>query len=459
MKTYSLFIIALFFALLTGCRENDLVSENELEKEIDLAEYPDWSAETHGNDVEPNFSIVFNQDEVLRMDIEISSGDWTYMQNNLESILNSGGGRPGDGASVDSDPEWVKCSLRFKDLEWYNVGIRYKGNSSLRSAYQSGNKKLSFKLDFDEFEDDYPALKNQRFYGFKQLNLNNNFDDASLMREKFGADLFRKFGLAAANTAFCEVYVNNGGGPVFFGVYTLVEEVDNTVIKTQFINNTGNLYKPDGEAASFAMGTFNTGEMEIKTNEEAADYIDVKALYDAINSSKRTTDSESWKTDLENVFDVEVFLKWLAANIVIQNWDTYGRMTHNYYLYNNPENNLLTWIPWDNNEAFKEGKRGGALDISLDEVGNDWPLIAYLMNDPEYKEKYKLYLKTFITEVFEPSQLIETYSGCYELLKEYAYAEQAGYTFIRSNADFDQAVEELKTHVQERNNAVLSYLQ
>lgn len=460
MKTYLIIITALVLLTLTGCRENDLITETEIEEVIDLDEYPDWNSDTHGNETDPNFSVVFKQDEVLRFDIEITSNDWTYMQNNLASILSSGGRRPGmGGATVSSDPEWVKCSLKFDGVEWYNVGIRYKGNSSLRSAYQSGNNKLSFKLDFDEFEDDYPSLKNQRFYGFKQLNLNNNFEDASLMREKVGADLFRQFGLAAANTAFCEVYVDYGSGPVFFGVYTLVEEVDDTVIKTQFINETGNLYKPDGEAASFALGTFNTSEMEIKTNEETADYVDVKALYDAVNSSIRTTDIDVWKTELESILDVDGFIKWLAANTIIQNWDTYGRMTHNYYLYNNPENNLLTWVPWDNNEAFKEGKQGGALSISLSEVNSDWPLITYLIKDSEYKEKYKLYLQKFIDEVFVPNQLVETYSGYYELLRDYAYAEQTGYTFIRSNSEFDQAVEELKTHVQERNNAVKSYLQ
>lgn len=58
----------------------------------------------------------------------------------------------------------------------------------------------------------------------------------------------------------------------------------------------------------------------------------------------------------------------------MQNWDTYGRMTHNYYLYNNPESGKLEWIPWDNNEALQDGKMGGALSLSLSEVGVNWPL-------------------------------------------------------------------------------------
>ena len=233
-----------------------------------------------------------------------------------------------------------------------HVGIRYKGNSSLLSAYQSGNNKLSLKLDFDEFEDDYPAIKNQRFYGFKQLNLNNNFDDPSLMREKVGADLFRKFGLASSQTAFCVVYIDYGSGSKYYGVYALVEEMDDTGYKTQFAQATGNLYKPDGDAATFASGTFDTDELYLKTNEDLADYSDVRALYDVINSSLRTSDTETWKKNLEKVFNVDIFLKWLAANTVIQNWDTYGNMSHNYFLYNNPENGLLTCLPSIHSRRF-----------------------------------------------------------------------------------------------------------
>lgn len=459
MKNYLIVIATLLAIMFNACREDNLISEEEEEEIVDLTDYADWTDATHSKNAELNYDVVFNQSEVLRFDIEISSDDWSDMQSDLASNLGWSGGRPGGVVSTsDYDPVWVPCSFKFNNTEWYHVGIRYKGNSSLRTAYQSGNNKLSFKLDFDEFEDDYPAIKNQRFYGFKQLNLNNNFDDASLMREKLGADLFRQFGLASSKTAFCVVYIDNGSGPQYYGVYALVEEVDDTVIKTQFSNGSGNLYKPDGDAASFASCTYDTSEMYLKTNEDSANYSDVKALYDVINSTTRTSDIELWKTNLEAVFNVDGFLKWLAANTIIQNWDTYGRMTHNYYLYNNPENNLLTWIPWDNNESLQEGKQSGALSLALSEVGSSWPLIRYLIDVDEYKQKYETYLQEFIDEVFIPSNMISTYSQYYDLLKEYAYAEEAGYTYIRSDSEFDQAVASLKTHVQSRNDAVISYL-
>lgn len=457
-----LIFLALTSLFFTSCRDAEIEEDmnTEVEQIVDRSNYTDWSTKTHSDSADLNYDIVFNQNEVLRFDIKISSEDWSSMQSDISSNLGSTGGRNRPGTTTISDytPIWVPSTVTFNNTNWYKVGIRYKGNSSLTSAYQSGNKKLSFKLDFDEFEEDYPALKNQRFYGFKQLNLNNNFDDVSLMREKVAADLFRQFGLAASRTTFCVIYLDNGSGPQYYGVYTLVEEVDDTVLDTQFTNGTGNLYKPDGDAASFANGTYNTSEFELKTNEEIADYNDVQTLYSVINNSERTSNETAWKTNLENILDMPNFLKWLAANTVIQNWDTYGRMTHNYYLYNNPTSGLLTWIPWDNNESLQYGKMGGALSFSMDEINSSWPLISYIIDIEEYKTMYESYLAQFIKDVFIPSTVIEDYNVYYNLIKEYAYMEENGYSYIQSNTEFDQAVETLKTHVQSRNDAVNSYL-
>ena len=444
-----------------SCRKDDLQEE---EKEISYEEIDvnDLDETTHSALVEPDYAEVFKHDEVLRFDIKIDVSDWDTMLEDLASNLGSSGRpTPGQGGTELSsfDPVWVSCSFNYKGTEWYKVGIRFKGNSSLQSTYRMGIEKYSFKLDFDQYEDEYPAISNQRFYGFKQLNLKNNFGDASFMREKVASDLFRDFGIPSPEVAFCEVYVDFGAGPVYFGLYSLVEEVDDTVIQSQFSNGDGNLYKPDGDAASFAEGTYNTSEMEKKNNVDLADYSDVEQLYNILHLSERLTDQSHWNDSLEGVLDVPMFLKWLAANTIMQNWDTYGRMTHNYYLYNNPENNLLTWIPWDNNEALQDGKMGGALQLSLNDVGFDWPLISYLIADEDYNELYTNYVREFTENLFTPERLSVIYSSYEEKIKDYAYAEAEPYSFLNSDSQFNTAVEELITHVSNRQQAVSDFIQ
>ena len=429
--------------------------EEGINEEIDI---PDWTTQTHSKDGEIDYGIVFSQDKVNRIDIVIDSDSWAAMESDLLTNLSSHRGPPGE---LDFDPVWVPCDVFFDDIQWYKVGIRYKGNSSLSSTFQQGIKKLPFKLDFDEFEDTYPAIDNQRFFGFKQLNLKNNFDDQSFIREKVASDLFYDFGLASPMTSFYSVYVDFGEGATYFGLYTMVEEVDNTVIKTQFINNDGNLYKPDGDAASFASGTFDTSEMFKKTNEDDNDYADVQQLYEAIHSSLRNGSYEEWKLQLKEILDVQQFLRWLAANTVMQNWDTYGRMTHNYYLYTNPETELLTWIPWDNNEALQYGKQGGALSLGLDEVNDNWPLIRYIIDDETWQADYNRYMIEFIENAFESNRMISIYSTYHDMLKDYVIGDQgevSRYSFLKNDNDFEIAIETLKNHVKERGIAVKNYL-
>jgi len=47
---------------------------------------------------------------------------------------------------------------------------------------------------------------------------------------------------------------------------------------------------------------------------------------------------------------MESFLKWLAINTTIVNFDTYGWVTKNHYLYQDlADNGRLVFIPWDYN--------------------------------------------------------------------------------------------------------------
>ncbi len=436
-----LLLILLFSTFCDSPTNTDSTVEIDLEDGTAL-DLSDWTTETHSNDVAPNYSVVFEENTVKRIDITISSVNWAAMQADLDQNLT------GSVADIDFTPIWVPATISFEGLIWSKVGVRYKGNSTLLNASRSGGDKYPFKLDFDEFEDDFPEINNQRFYGFKQLNLGNNYSDGTFMREKIAADLFREFGVVAARTAFYAVYLDRGNGSNFIGLYTLVEEVDDSVPDSQFPDDDGNLYKPDGDAASFAFGTYDESEFDLKTNEDEADYSDVKAFYDLLHSDVRTSNETQWKADLEEIFNVDTYLKYLAVNNVIQNWDTYGLMTHNYFLYN--DEGRLTWIPWDNNESFQDGKMGGALSLGMSEVSSSWPIIRYIMDVEEYETTYKNYIEEFCEEVFESSKVIATITGYETLLNEYASQE---------SSSFSSSVSSLQSYIQTRNSVAASYVE
>lgn len=456
---------------LTSCSDDDIAAtEEEVVAIVDDTDFAttDWTTETHTKDVDPNYVEVFEDNAVKRLDIVITEARWASMLDNMTDLYgafgssSSGpGGGPGGGGliDVDEDPIFVPGEVFYNGKQWYRVGIRFKGNSSLQTSWQSGILKLSLKLDFDEFEDDYPQIDNQRFYGFKKLHLKNNYNDKSMMREKVAGDVFRNAGLAASRTAFYSVYVDHGDGPIYFGVYTMVEDVEDTLLKDYFDDDDGNLYKPDGDAASFAAGSYNESEYEKKNNESDGDYSDLASLLSIINDNARTTDPAAWRADLDAVFDTDVFLKYLAVNEVIQNWDTYGKMTHNYYLYNNPATDKLTWIPWDNNEALQDGNQGGALALDFAGLNNaEWPLIGYMYEDATYKTVYDTYVQEIIDGPFSVSNIQSQYANYSALLRTDVISENTGYSFLNSSADFINAVNQLNTHVSQRNTAATNYL-
>ncbi|MBN1316495.1 MAG: CotH kinase family protein [Anaerolineales bacterium] len=494
-----------------------------------------WSEESHGDDADPNYDVVFPEDVVNRIDIVIEADRWQAMLDDM--TLNYGefgtgenrGGRmgageggmpqggnmppvgraapqegvqpPADGAAPqggiqppgggaapqegiqppaggppegggqrnmdqglniggsDENPIWAEATIEFNRETWTNVGIRFKGNSSLSTSWKQGVYKLPFKLDFDEYEDEYPEIDDQRFYGFKQLALSNNTRDTSFLRESIAADLYRKAGVPAPETAFYEVYLDYGEGSIYFGLYTMVEVVDDTVIETQFTDAGGNLYKPEGSGATFAANTFDEAAFDKETNEDEADFSDVKALYEVLNSEQRTTDPAAWREKLESIFNVDVFIQWLAANTVIQNWDVYGNAAHNFYLYNDPTTGQLTWIVWDMNESLKSdsGMRSVS-SLSQDEVSEQWPLIRYLLDDEVYYAQYVAAIEDFATNVLNPETLSAKCQELAEIIRPSETSEAEGYTFLTSADEFDTSLDQLVQHIEDRYQAALDFV-
>lgn len=425
---------------------------------------PDWTTTTHGQ-VDPNYAVVFPDDVVNTLEITLTAAQWASIRSNMTSLFgyDFGASRNAGANFADDDPDYVAVPVKFNGKTWKKVGFRLKGNSSLSSIWGSGIYKLPFRLNMDKLEDDDPAIKNQRFYGFDEMSFSPGWSGASLIREKATSDIFRLAGIPAARTAFYRVYIDYGAGLKYSGVYTLVEVIDDTMVEAQFGEDKGNIYKPESTFQTFVESEFE------KKNNSSSTFTDVQTFITTLNSSLRTSDAAQWRTDLETVFNVDHFLKWLAVNNTIVNWDSYGVMAHNYYLYNSPTNKL-TWIPWDHNESMNgspgiagtTGAGGGrerALSLSMNEVSSGWPLIRNLLNDPIYAAMYKAHLQTFNTGAFNTTTLGAMFDRYTALISPYVIGvdgEQVGNTHT-SSAQFTAALPTLKTHLANRKSLVTTY--
>jgi spore coat protein H len=392
---------------------------------------------------------------------------------------NPGAGNPGVvGAGQRDDveifprtPIYVPADVTFDGEVFRHVGFRLKGNSTLANTWRSGSDKVPFRLNIDGLEARFPEIADQTLFGFPNLSFGNNASDSSYLRNKVATDLFRDAGLPAARTAFVRVFLDRGGGPLYLGLYTMSEVPDTPMLDDVFGSNDGNLYKPNGAGGRWT--TFLQGSFPKRTNAEQEDWTDIEGAIGALNAAK--TDRAGWRQRLEARLDVPSFLRWLALNTMIGNFDAYGGLSaHNYYLYGSPRHrDRLFWIPWDHDLSLSAGGIGGggpggtatgALDLFHNNITAIWPLIRFLMDDPVYRAAYRGHVENLLSTVFEPGSVSARLRTEQARIAPYVIGsegEQPGRTFAGTPAQFDATVfgpNGLIAYVQSRAAAVRTAL-
>ena len=225
-----------------------------------------------------------------------------------------------------------------------SVGVRFKGFTS----YSGSDQKKPLKIDFNEF------VSGKKYDGLRKLNLNNGTGDPGLQRDVVCYDLMRGMGVSAPRTSYSKVYFNG----TYWGLYQTIEQVDKEFLKRNFKNSKGNLFKNKGwshfewngnDPASYAP------PFELKTNEDLNDWSGFVNLMDVLNNS---SDAE-FPAAIEEIFNVDLFLKTLAVDVATNNWDSYLEHGRNWYIYEDTVTGVFHWIPWDYNFSLGGGFGGG----------------------------------------------------------------------------------------------------
>jgi spore coat protein CotH len=366
----------------TGCtqtgQETDLQAAAISTTETDV----NTSTDTH-TDIVADYQTFFEEGVVHAIDVIITEDDWADILANPEDEIYHEAKVTIDGVVAD------------------NVGLRTKGNSSLKSVASSDSDRFSFKIKLDEYEEDQTLL------GLDEFVLNNMFSDASYMREYLSYKIMGEAGLAVPLSSFVEVSINGE----LYGLYLMVEAIEDSYLNRAFGENEGNLYKQEQGSTL----VYETGGAYKSSEQKNGDDESKNDLANFIKILNEMPDGE--KGDIESVLNVDSALKYIAANTVLENYDSYnGSFAQNYYLYN--QSGQFNVIPWDLNMAFG-GFQGGALstiDIDTPISGTTLekvPLIQNLLEVEDYKvryyeiiEAYLAILEDFETEVSALKTLI-----------------------------------------------------
>lgn len=366
---------------------------------------------------------------VLRYDLEIDGATFAAM---LADPLCSSGTTPcGD--------EYAAGTLRYGDEVYPNVGIRFKGNSSrwmVARAQQgdAGYQRYSFKVDLDKFAEE------QSLHGIKKLNLNNAMHDPSYLREHLAYGLFRNAGVPASRVGFVDLYVNGE----HFGLYVNVQQVDKKLLRQWFEDEDGNLYKPETGDLVYHGDTIDAYttdniDYQLKTNEDIADH---SALLDFIDVLNNTADAD-FAAAIEQVFEVDRFLSWLAVNSLLVALDSYaGSIAHNYYLYHDPSTGRFSYLPWDENNAFGTFRCGGLTDADIMQMAVDVPFCQTSMAGPggnpgpierpliervlavdSYRQRYHDKLQALVDGAFSTAAMQSAIAAGHDLIASYVQAD------------------------------------
>src|ERR1041385_5968119 len=181
----------------------------------------------------------------------------------------------------------------------------------------------------------------QKYDGIKKFNLNNGFKDPSFLREKVALDFMNAHHVTAPRCTYARVFLNN----IYWGLYTIVEEVDSKFLKQHYPDNNGNLYKgdPTGDFRWYGSSASSYySHYELNSSSTVIDWSDLVHIIDIANN----TSAAVYYDSLETVLDSWSFLNYLAAQNIFSNLDSYAGSGHNYYMYDDSNYFHFRWIAW-----------------------------------------------------------------------------------------------------------------
>lgn len=366
---------------------------------------------------------LFDTDSILTVNILMDETDWNDMLANATA------------------EEYYQCDVEINGTTFYRVAIRPKGNTSLTSiASDPTTDRYSFKLEFDHYVD------GQTCFGLDKLILNNNYADATNMKEALIYDMYQYLGVDASLYNYAKISVNGE----YWGVYLALEAVEDSFMIRNYGVQDGELYKPDSmnmggerdpggdfkaDDKDFSGRDFGDMDFENMTPPDTSDApdraggmggfsasggADLGYTDDDLDSYETIWDGEVTDTtkadhkrvvaalknisegkDLEDDMDIDNLLRYMAVHIFSVNEDSLsGSMAHNYYLYES--GGKLNLIPWDYNLAFGGMGRGDdasdVINSPIDDAFSATDFFDTLMADETYHSQYYEYLRQLVKE-------------------------------------------------------------
>lgn len=248
-------------------------------------------------------------------------------------------------AYVDSsDKQWVTAGVTIDGTTFAKVGMKLKGNSSLRGvSANSDPQTLPWRVRLDKYVD------GQNLGGYTDFTVRANSSQTSL-NEAVALDLLRDAGLASEAAVQTRFSVNGSKQALRLTVQNLNEDwaeenftsagKDSVLYKAEGDGN----WSWQGESADYS------SSFDIEAGQED-DYTPLIALLDLLNNGT----AQEIADRLPTMLDIDTFAKYLAFEDLIDNFDDIDGPGNNSYLFWDSATKKFTVVAWDHNLAFGSG--------------------------------------------------------------------------------------------------------
>lgn len=312
------------------------------------------------------------------------------------------GARNGLAAASGIEFDWTHAAFSIDGKQFTDIAVRYKGNGTYRQGQASG--KISFKIDLNKY------VKGQKLAKLDKLNLANNIADAGWMNEELSYRLFRDAGVPAPRTSYARVYVTVTGQAAreYWGLYSLVEDVDEKFALDRFGTSGGLLLKPVTNNLFHYLGDdwakYNQtyDPKETMTDEQKKRVIDFCRF---VTSS----DDKQFAAQIGDWVDLDEFARFMAVTVWLTDLDSILDNGQNFYVYLNPKTQKFSFIAWDQDHSFGQFGRGSSIaarrNFTIFHPWSNNPFLGRIFAVPAFKALYMAKLAEFQGTIFRPERI------------------------------------------------------
>lgn len=237
-------------------------------------------------------------------------------------------------ASLEAEPFVdVPATLRFEGRSYGPVGLRLKGQNSFRPF----SEKPSLRINVDEYVD------KAKFWGLKDLTLNNMSTDWSMMHDRLSYWVMRNAGVPASRANHLRLTINGQ----FYGLYSNVETVKKQMVARWFADHSGPLF----EATDVDFTSQYVARFELESGPED------RTLLTGLAAALTMPSADDAIAAAGQFANMTRFRRFWAACSVIGQFDSfpYSQPGDDYFVYANPADDRLAFVPWGMDETFMAG--------------------------------------------------------------------------------------------------------